>query len=379
MQFSKRLLVPFLAFTLLSACGKNNQTQDGTIAVIDGEHHVIRDDLEAKKACETHFCEPNYIVYASFGSKRSGARILNPYPITPSPEANPAPTQPPSISPVAQKPGNSNAGSYAGEILNTKLAWSKTVGKKEVIVAIIDSGMDVTHPDLKDHLAANIDTGTGYDFTTNTANPIDEAGHGTHVAGIISSVAPNVSLLPLKFMGADGAGSTADAIRAINYAVEHGAKVINASWGSTSYSALLQQAITYAIQSGVTFVAAAGNEGANFDFTPNYPAAFPGVISVAASNETDYIANYSNYGNTVTISAPGDKIMSTYPGGGYQTLSGTSMASPQVAGTIALMKSQSSKLGEPEVTEALCKTAKSWLPGATRCGRMDTGRAVTEI
>jgi MYXO-CTERM domain-containing protein len=232
-----------------------------------------------------------------------------------------------------------------------------------IIVAVIDSGVDYTHPDL----AAIMWPGNGYDFYADDSNPMDEDSHGTHVAGAIAAIhnsigvygtASNVRIMALRFIGPSG-GTTADAIAAINYGVLHGAKVLNNSWGGGSYDPSLANAIDAAHDQGVLFVAAAGNDGSDNDSTPTYPANYPfeNVVSVGASTAWGDAALYSNYGsNTVHLFAPGDEIISTtpnlltgYPENRYQICtwdssysvwlawSGTSMAAPHVSGAAALL------------------------------------------
>jgi subtilisin family serine protease len=381
-----------LGFLILTSCaGNSDSPHDGTIAIINGQQQLIKDDATEKRVCASTYCEPNYTVFASFGRKHDAPST--PLPYTPPPVYTPPQPQP--SNPVTQNPSVSPA-NYAAGILDAGTAWSRTPGSTNVIVAIVDTGMDLTHPELVNHLAVNVseqsgrsgsdddqngyvDDVYGYDFFRNASAPSDEAGHGTHVAGIIAQIAPNVKLMPVKFMGPQGQGGTYDAIRAIDYAVSRGVNVINASWGSAAYSQLLEQSVTRAINAGVTFVAAAGNDGANFNLQPNFPASFANVISVAASDSSDRLASYSNYGTSVTIAAPGDNIYSTYPGGGHQYMSGTSMASPQVAGTVGLMKSVRADLSQSDVTSQLCRTADRILTNVTKCGRMNTGRAVSEL
>ncbi len=251
--------------------------------------------------------------------------------------------------------------------LGAPAAWNVSTGTGQTIVAVIDSGIDVTHPDLAGNLWTNPgevagngrdDDGDGYiddvhgvNFVTNTGDPSDTLGHGTHVAGIVGAVGnngvggsginPHAKIMPLKFIGPDG-GVTSNAVRAVNYAVAHGAKVINESWGGSGYDAPLADAIARAAQAGVVVVNSAGNYASNNDAAPFYPAnyttQFDNVVSVAAANAAGRLTNYSNFGaTTVTLAAPGDNVSSTLPGGRYGLLSGTSMAAPMVSGAISLL------------------------------------------
>jgi hypothetical protein len=255
-------------------------------------------------------------------------------------------------------------------------AWDLTTGSSSVVVGVIDSGVDYTHPDLAANMWRNpgevagdrrdndgngyVDDVYGYDFRYNDSNPMDDNGHGTHVAGTIAAVGNNArgvagvswnsKIMALKFLGADGSGDTAGAIRALDYArnmkVKYGVNVrlTNNSWGGGGYSQALQDAIARTETAGMLFVAAAGNGdeygiGVNNDVLPSHPANSPSgnVISVAATDRNDRLATFSNYGaTTVDLAAPGVDIASTYPGNQYVYMSGTSMAAPAVSGVAAL-------------------------------------------
>lgn len=219
-----------------------------------------------------------------------------------------------------------------------------------VRVAVIDSGVDRTGPELNE-VGRVLD---GCDWVTSPTNVCqgtgvtDENGHGTHVAGIIAAkrdglgvtgVSPDAEILPLRVLNADGAGWLSDIAAAIDYAVANDSKVINLSLGGPSDFALIRVAIENAISRGVVVVAAAGNSG--LGAARSYPAAYQGVIAVAATTESNRIATYSNEGNYIDVAAPGSDILSSWPfGSGYARLSGTSMASPQVAGLAALLLDQ---------------------------------------
>ena len=245
-------------------------------------------------------------------------------------------------------------------------AWDKTTGRKEILVAIIDTGIDYNHPDLANNIWTNpdeipnnnrdddnngyVDDVHGYDFINNDPDPMDDNRHGTHVAGTVGAVGNNnrgvvgvnwtVKLMALKFLSATGSGSTADAAEAIIYAADNGALITNNSWGGGGFSRTLKDAIEYARDKGVLFVAAAGNESKDNDDSPNYPSNYDleNVIAVAASTDRDGMASFSNWGNqTVDLAAPGEDIYSTTPSNTYQSLSGTSMATPHVAGAAGLI------------------------------------------
>jgi thermitase len=264
-------------------------------------------------------------------------------------------------------------------------AWEKTKGSDKVVVAVLDSGVDYTHPDLiknmwtrpanmnryADDELGTIDDAHGFDAINDTGDPMDENGHGTHCAGIIGAEGDNnegiagvnwkVEIMPLKFMNANGSGSTKDAIKAINYVIERKragvpVRVINASWGSTMKSKALEDAIREAGDEGILFVAAAGNSSADSDRTPHYPAGYnlPNVIAVAALNRNDELASFSNYGaKSVHVAAPGAEILSTWLGGTFEEHSGTSMATPEVVGVAALVLSLDPDISIKELRQRL--------------------------
>ncbi|GAB4143771.1 MAG: hypothetical protein OHK0017_01550 [Patescibacteria group bacterium] len=268
-----------------------------------------------------------------------------------------------------------------GVDLNLEPAWQIETGKEQTIVAVIDDGVDITHPDLQDAILKDASGKViGYDFYNDKPyeNPTGEYGwgHGTHVAGAIaarannqqgvSGVCQNCKIMPIKFLGEYG-GSTSGGVKSIYFAVDNGAKVINASWGSSYGSPSLQKAIKYAQSKGVSVIAAAGNSNSNTQF---YPASFPESISVAAIGADGKRAFFSTYNADVDVAAPGYRILSTLPvkadlygepddgpanecedrnygtpDDGYGYCSGTSMAAPLVTGVAALLASQN-----PEIT-----------------------------
>lgn len=243
-------------------------------------------------------------------------------------------------------------------------AWATTTGSKEIVVGVVDSGVDYTHPDLATQMWVNEDEdpntpadddGNGWvndvhgaDCANNDGDPMDDNSHGTHVAGTIGAaangtgvvgVAPNVRIMALKVLGADNWGYYSDAIECLYYAIDNGAQVTNNSWYGTEFSQALYDAIAEARDNDQLFVAAAGNESADNDSQPHYPASFDldNVISVAATDSNDRLAWFSNYGvGSVDLAAPGVGIVSSVPGG-YDSFSGTSMAAPHVTGAVALL------------------------------------------
>jgi subtilase family serine protease len=256
-------------------------------------------------------------------------------------------------------------------------AWSIQRGDASVTVAVIDTGIDYTHPDLAGNYAG------GYDFASMDSDPMDDHGHGTHVAGTIAAamdnatgdpaasegvvgVAPNARILAYKVCRADGTCDDFAIQQAIARAVADGARVINMSLGQAEYSQSLNEAVQDAWNAGVVIVAGAGNDGTTVPF---YPAAFDNVISVAAFDEDHRRPSFSNYGSWVDISAPGNAILSTYPGtacepsttpgdiGCYNLNTGTSMASPHVAGAAALVWSRSDVTSNSQVVDILLGSA----------------------
>jgi subtilisin family serine protease len=249
-------------------------------------------------------------------------------------------------------------------------AWDVMQGSRDVVVGVIDTGVDYAHEDLSANMWRNpgesgngketngidddgngyIDDVHGWDFVANDNDPMDDNEHGSHVAGTIAAVGNNgvgvvgvnwkASIMALKFLDRNGSGSASDAISAILYGAANGAHIQNNSWGGGGFSQALQDAIEFARDRNVLFVAAAGNEGRNNDTTPSYPAnyAVSTVVSIAASDRNEQLASFSNFGaTTVDFAAPGVDILSTTPGNRYQSFSGTSMATPHTAGAAALV------------------------------------------
>ena len=275
-------------------------------------------------------------------------------------------------------------------------AWTRANnnGKKNITIAVIDTGIDYRHKDLAPNMVA------GYDFRDNDADPMDEIGrqnpgHGTHCAGIasatglieggITGVGPGVSIMPIRFLGADGSGDLNNAIKSIDFAIQKKVQVISASWGATvprSQAAALIEAVNRADDAGIIFVTAAANDGRSNDVTEVYPAnsGTPNMITVAASGSTDAKPSWSNYGKAkVSLAAPGEKIISTLPGDKYGELSGTSMATPLVAGLVAFLKSQDESLTGAQI-RSLLQTTGSKVAIETACNcRVDAFAAVDSL
>jgi subtilisin family serine protease len=297
-------------------------------------------------------------------------------------------------------------------------AWDVQTGKKSVVVAILDTGVDTSHPEIGLNLWMNtkevmgkpdvdddgngkVDDFSGWDFINDTADPKDDVYHGTYVAGIIGAFANNmigiagtcwqVSLMPVKVADAKGVNLDA-AVAGIQYAVASGAKIINASWGSQEYSQSLYNAIEEAGKKGVLVVAAAGNGSRNIDDAPEYPASYNlyNVISVLATNNRDQLASTSNYGrHQVDLGEPGEGVLSTMPTtataamgeagltANYAALSGTSVAAPHVSGACALIWSQSADLSLYHVKHVLMRTVDPVLPGLCLSqGRLNMAKAL---
>lgn len=286
---------------------------------------------------------------------------------------------------VGQEGGKKNAH------LSALKAWAKTQGNQDVVIAVLDSGVDYTHRDLisnmwirpenvpqyKDEELGTFNDERGFNAVENLADPMDDNGHGTHCAGIIGAEGNNgegisginwkVEIMPLKFIGRGGFGTTKDAIEAINYAVDRkrngvNVRVINASWGSTLPSKPLEDAIRAAGEEGILFVAAAGNNSTDNDKRAHYPSNYKlsNIISVAALDRNDELASFSNFGiKTVHIAAPGKDIVSTWLNDVYREASGTSMATPYVAGVAALILSSEPGLSVEQLRERVLKSIDS--------------------
>ena len=293
-------------------------------------------------------------------------------------------------------------------------AWNITTGRRATVVAVIDTGVDISHPDLRNNIWTNpgesgkdafgrnkatngkdddhngyVDDVHGWDFFHNNNSVYDRGDgddHGTHVAGTIAAQGNNgigvtgvnwhARIMPLKFIGG-GYGTSSGAIKAIDYAINKGVKISNNSYGGAGYEPAMHDAIARANKAGLLFVAAAGNKGANNDTKPDYPSSYDlsNVISVAATGAKDGLASFSNYGaKTVDLAAPGVNILSTLPGGRYGYYSGTSMASPHVAGVAALIKSRHPAYGAGTIKAQILRYAdrKSKLRGkVATAGRLN--------
>ena len=272
--------------------------------------------------------------------------------------------------------------------INCPPAWDITTGDPGVTVAVVDTGVDLTHPELAALLLAGqdlVDFPVGStpqpgwvfegDYTGVDADPTDEVGHGTHVAGTIccasnnavgvAGVSWNVRLMPVRVLARarevatgriSGLGSAANIAAGIRWAVDHGARIISMSLGGYGDTTVEREAVAYAVSHNVVVVAAMGNDNTT---NPSYPAAYPGVIAVAATDSADRRASFSNRGPHCAVSAPGVGVLSTFMGGGYATMSGTSMATPHVSGVAALILSRNSSLTADRVGNIIRTTARA--------------------
>jgi thermitase len=262
--------------------------------------------------------------------------------------------------------------------MNVPAAWDITRGSG-VTVAVLDTGVDYDHPDLRDKVIK------GHDFVGKDEDPMDEEGHGTHVSGVIAAnaddgygiagIAPNAKILAVRVLDKSGSGDYSWVANGIVYAVQHGAKVINLSLGGPDASPLLESAVNYAAARGVTVACASGNETAKL---VGYPARYDSCFSVGATGLDDEHADFSNIGPGLDIAAPGVQILSSTPGGNHEAWDGTSMASPAVAGLAALLASQG--LGRRAILSDMQSTAADLgAPGTDKvfgAGRIDIGAAV---
>jgi subtilisin family serine protease len=294
-------------------------------------------------------------------------------------------------------------------------AWDISTGSRDVVVGVIDTGIDYSHSDLASNMWVNssevpgdgidndgngfVDDVHGINAITNSGDPMDDEGHGTHVSGTIGASGNNatgvvgvnheVSLVGCKFLDAAGNGSTSDAIKCIDYMVGLknagvNLRVLNNSWGGGGYSQALADAIASSEAADLLFVAAAGNDTIDNDVNPHYPSNYENasVLSVASTDQTDNISWFSHYGLTsVDMGAPGSAILSTTPGESYASYSGTSMATPHVAGAAALVLSINPELNTQELKELLMSSgdANAALQGVTVAGtRLNVNQALID-
>lgn len=276
---------------------------------------------------------------------------------------------------------------YAPQQIRAPEGWDVTTGSSAVVVAVVDSGISLTHPEFAGRLLP------GYDFVNEDNNPTDDHGHGTHVAGILAAamnnglgstgIAPQVSLLPVKVLNLNNVGTWADIADGITYAADQGAHIINLSLGGPVYSQALENAIVYAAGRGAVIVTAAGNV---FSSNPFYPAYFPETIAVSATDANDAIWPYSNFGQAIDVAAPGVNIWSTLwkngEGDTFGFMTGTSMAAPHVSGLAALLLTVRPDFTRADVQALIQRTAldlgaSGWDP-YYGFGRVDMAAALAQ-
>lgn len=307
---------------------------------------------------------------------------------------------------------NSSPTGQAGADINALEAWSLTKGDRSIKIAVIDTGVDYNHEDLRANIWTNtaeangvagvdddgngyVDDIHGYDFANNDGDPMDGNGHGTHCAGTIAAehdngigiagVMSQAQIVGVKFLTDEGSGSTADAISAIDYATAINVDIMSNSWGGGGRSQALEEAIKRANSKGIIFTAAAGNSASDNDIRPQYPANYDveNVISVAAHNYNDGLASFSCYGSdTVHVAAPGRNILSTTPQNQYDVYSGTSMATPHVSGVVGLYLAYHGK-EDPKVLRDKLMQSSVYASGYGRTtiggGRVDAFNFLTDV
>lgn len=359
----------------------------------------------ANKNASVEYAEPNYIVRALVEKNEANEVIPNDREFD----------KLWGMKNVGQKDSAGGEGVVGADIGATK-AWATATGNKSVVVAVIDTGVDYNHPELKDNIYLNpgesgdgkeangidddangfVDDFHGWNFAgVSTNNPMDDNEHGTHCSGTIGAkgndgvgivgVNWNTSILPVKFLTGGGSGTLADAVKAIQYATTLNANVMSNSWGGGGFTQTMFDSITAAKAKGLLFIAAAGNDAQNSDNSPHYPAGYQvdNVIAVAATTNRDVLANFSTYGKrTVHIAAPGQNIYSSTPNNGYDSFSGTSMATPHVSGAAALLWGTDTTMTYAQVKDRLIRS-RDFLPVMARkiasSGRLNIYNAINGI
>jgi len=266
---------------------------------------------------------------------------------------------------------------YLPEV-NLPKAWNSFSTKHEIKVAVIDSGVDASHPELAGKVLK------GYDFVNNDSNPADDNGHGTSVAGIIAAISnnqeglaginQNVKIIPIKISNSKGEATVENAVKGINYAIQQDADIINMSYGSSYYSDIESEALWKAFDQGITLIAAAGN---NKSSEPFYPASYTPVISVSSTNKVKTLSSFSNRGDVIDVAAPGEEIYTLHLNKGYAVKDGTSFSAPIVSGIASLLKSKDPTLSPTYIEWALDLGASNgkWKPD-TGYGIVDAYRSL---
>jgi serine protease len=371
---------------------KYRHLKNGRIAKFTLDNVSVKSALEKlRKNPAVLYAEPDYIVHAS---------------VTPDDSS------------FADLWGMNNTGQSGGVAdadIDAPEAWDISTGSHDVIVGVIDTGVDHSHPDLMANIWSNpaeiagdgidndgngfIDDIHGINAITNVGDPMDDAGHGSHVSGTIGATGNNglgvvgvnhsVSIIGCKFLNASGSGSLSDALTCIDYFVglkNNGINVraTNNSWGGGGFSQALSDAITSSEEANILFVAAAGNDAYDNDAQSSYPSGYPhdSVLAVASTTRTDSMSSFSQWGlTTVDLGAPGSDILSTVPGGGYASYSGTSMATPHVTGAAALAWSVNPELSAIEMKALLMSSGddNAALAGKTVSGkRLNVNNALND-
>ncbi len=284
-----------------------------------------------------------------------------------------------------------NGGQYGSDV-NVSSAWQTTTGSSTTVIAVIDSGIDFTHPDLANNEWTNPTPSAsgdlhGWDYIADSAEIKDEQGHGTAIAGIIAAEGNNsvgvtgvmwrASLMSLRVLDNTGTGDIANAVEAIDYAATHGAQVINLSWGTSGDSLALKDAIQRAMRRNVVVVCSAGNTTQDIDATAYYPASFglKGLISVAGTDNADQLASWSNWGAAnVTVAVPGTNILTPQMGGGYWNVTGTSASAPIVSGIAGLLKTVRPSAHTQAIARAISEGARQT---ASLLGKVSSGGVVS--
>lgn len=371
------------------------------LSLVSGEFYLLKSNAkstttlvnELRSFPEVSYAEPNFI-YRAIGSTPSVESILTGT-IRENMSSN-APRDPmygklwglnnTGSNEPDRNGGQSPTPGISGADVDAERAWTLTKGDKKVVIAVIDTGIDYNHPDLKNNMWVNslevagngidddqngyVDDIYGWNAERDNGNPMDGNAHGTHCAGTIgaehnngvgvSGVMSDVQLMAVKFLSDAGSGTLADAVEAINYATKMNVDIMSNSWGGGGFSQALNDAITAAKNKGILFIAAAGNDGTNNDSRPTYPANYQvdNVISVASHTAQDNLSSFSCFGRrTVHVAAPGSNVLSSTPNGEYKVFSGTSMATPHVSGVVGLLLSETGRLPVLEVRERLMATS----------------------
>lgn len=347
--------------------------------IFESEHKEAKQLMDYFKAWDVEYVEPHYIYVTNEKLKASFFPFF-PWPFRQSPKSTEQKPEPVAAENI---PNDTLYKQYQWNLplIETESSWSYNKGSKDLIVAVVDTGVDLNHPDLKGHLVP------GVNIVDPDQPPQDDVGHGTHVAGVISAETNNQlgvagiswynRIMPVKVLDSSGAGSTYAVAQGIIWAADHGAKVINLSLGNYASSLFLRDAIRYAYDKDCVIIAASGNDNTE---RPGYPAAYPEVLAVSATDSQKLKAAFSNYGDYIDVAAPGVSIASTYPSNQYAALSGTSMASPHAAGLAGLIRAANPKLTNVQVMDIMRKTAQDLgTPGKDTYfgyGLIDVGKAV---